>query len=205
MEPTKGVSDPQVLLAVQGSREALEEVLGVSGPRVARGLSIDPRWSRALSVEDVMQVTYMEAFLRIRSLESHSRGAFEAWLTRIAKNNLVDAVRALQSAKRPDSGQRLTSGGDGQSSRTLLQELQGDLAGVLTQLGTTEAVERLMTAIGQLPKSYQRVVHALDLEERTVEDLASELGKSAGAVHMLRSRAHDRLKDLLLRLSLIHI
>ncbi len=191
--------DEQVMLAVGGSAEALEALLGVSGPRVARRVSIDPRWSRALSVEDVMQVTYMEAFLRIRSLGNTSRAGFEAWLTRIAKNNLVDAVRSLQAAKRPDSGQRMTSGFEGESSRTLLQALQGNLDGALTQLGRTEAVEVLMEAIGQLPQSYQGVVHALDLEERTVEDYASELGKSAGAVHMLRSRAHDRLRDLLLR------
>ncbi len=199
MDEQNGNEDPKVALAVGGSREALEEVLSESGPRVARRLSIDPRWSRTLSVDDVMQVTYMEAFLRIRSLQHPSRAGLEAWLTRIAKNNVVDAVRSLQSAKRPDSGNRLTSGFNGESSQTLLQQLQGDLTGALTQLGQVEAVEKLMEAIGQLPSSYEAVVKALDLEEQSVDQYATELGKSAGAVHMLRSRAHDRLRDLLLR------
>jgi RNA polymerase sigma factor (sigma-70 family) len=195
--PSEGV-DALVMAAVGGSAEALQEVLGTSGPRVARRVRIDPRWSRALSVEDVMQVTYMEAFLRIRSLGSTTRGGFEAWLTRIAKNNLVDAVRSLQAAKRPDSAERMTSGFAGESSRTLLQAIQGSSDGALTQLGRTESVEALMDAIGKLPQSYREVVRALDLDERAAGDYATELGKSVGAVHMLRSRAHDRLRELLL-------
>ena len=189
----------QVALAVAGSRDALEAALSVSGPRIARRLTIDSRWHRLLSVEDVMQVTYMEAFLRIRSLKDATVAGFESWLTMIAKNNLIDAVRALQRAKRPDSGQRITSGQGGESSRTLLQQLEGERSGALTQLGEVEAVKALMEAIDQLPMSYQGVIRALDLEEQGVGDYAAKLNKSVGAIHMLRSRAHDRLKDLLLR------
>jgi DNA-directed RNA polymerase specialized sigma24 family protein len=36
-----------------------------------------------------------------------------------------------------------------------------------------------------------------DLEGCALDELARELGRSLGAVHMLRQRAHDRLRERL--------
>jgi DNA-directed RNA polymerase specialized sigma24 family protein len=41
------------------------------------------------------------------------------------------------------------------------------------------------------------VVEAVDLAERDVGEVAAELGRSRGAVHLLRSRAHRRLAELM--------
>ena len=49
----------------------------------------------------------------------------------------------------------------------------------------------------RLPASYRRVVDEVDLAERPVSEVAAELNKSPGAIHMLRSRAHERLRELL--------
>ena len=62
-----------------------------------------------------------------------------------------------------------------------------------------EEVVRMRAAIARLPKSYRVVVEEMDLAEVPVQEMAARLGKSAGAVHMLRSRAHDRLRELLAR------
>lgn len=184
--------------ALEGDAEALGQLLHRHGPDIARKLRIAPKWTRALTVEDVMQVSYVEAFLRIRTLREPTEPAFRAWLTRIAENNLLDAVRSLSRAKRPDSGDRLTQGASGESSRTLLARVaQPDGPGSATQLGVQESLERLMEAIEKLPETYRAVVRAMDLEERSVSDVSEELGRSPGAIHMLRSRAHDRLRDLL--------
>lgn len=189
--------DEVVARAVAGDASALEELLGRRGGAVAARLSIDPRWRRAVSTEDVMQVTYLEAFLRIRTLADATAHGFDGWLTRIARNNLTDAIRALQRAKRPESRGRLTSGPEGETSRTLLARLGQEGPSAATSLGEREAIALMMDAIERLPATYAGAVRALDLEERSVAAYAEEIGRSAGAVHMLRARAHARLRDLL--------
>ncbi|MEM9381426.1 MAG: RNA polymerase sigma factor [Planctomycetota bacterium] len=191
--------DPFVLRAADGDEGALQTLLEDVGREVQAGLRVNPRWSRAIAVEDVLQVTFMEAFLRIRTLRDRSRPAFTAWLTRIAENNLNDAIRALERDKRPDAHGRVTSGPEGESSRTLLARLAAEEPSIGTRLGEAESVDALMDAISRLPDSYRRVVRALDLEERPVSEVAGLLDRSVGAVHMLHSRALDRLRDLLIR------
>ena len=110
--------EPRIERAIDGDGEALEELLRECGPRVAAGLSIDPRWRPSLETEEVMQVTYLEAYLRIFTLQARTMAGFRGWLARIAENNLRDAVRALQRDKRPDAYGRAVRAG-GTSAETL--------------------------------------------------------------------------------------
>ena len=41
------------------------------------------------------------------------------------------------------------------------------------------------------------MIRLYDLEGRPIAEVAAEMGRSSGAVHMLRARAHDRLRELL--------
>jgi len=41
------------------------------------------------------------------------------------------------------------------------------------------------------------VVRLYDLEELPAAEIAQRMGRSAGAIHMLKARAHDRLVDIL--------
>ena len=50
-------------------------------------------------------------------------------------------------------------------------------------------------ALGSLPGDYEKVVRMYDLEGRPIGEVAAELGRSEGAVYMLRARAHDRLRE----------
>ena len=145
----------------------------------------------------MLQVTFLEAFLRIGSLTQRTPDGFFRWLRRIAENNLRDAVRALEREKRPDAQHRVTRGADGESSRTLLQAIRGNDSTVGGRAVVEEQVKKMNDAIEKLPASYRVVIREVDLNERPVSEVSEELGKSAGAVHMLRSRAVDRLRELL--------
>lgn len=185
--------------AVLGDAEVLEQLLHEAAPEIRNRVRIDPVWNRSLDVEDVLQVTWLEAFLRIGALEQRTWPGFLAWLRRIAENNLVDAVRALERGKRPDPRERHTHGPDGQSARTLLMSIAGEGVTVGSQAALAEELERMRAAIARLPRSYRTVIEEMDLAEVPVAEMAERLGKSTGAVHMLRSRAHDRLRELLVR------
>ena len=102
--------DPHVVRAAEGDRMALEELLRECSSQIRAGLTVRPSSRRSLDPEDVMQVTFLEAFLRVSSLRVRTRDGFEAWLARIAANNLRDALRGLQREKRPEAHERITRG-----------------------------------------------------------------------------------------------
>ena len=183
--------------ATEGDAEALENLLQVAAPELRKSLKIDALWNRSLDVEDVLQVTWLEAFLRIRHLDRRDWEGFLAWLRRVAEHNLIDAIRSLERDKRPNPRHRDTQGPKGESARTLLISIAGDEVTVGSQAAQAEELVRLQEAIAALPASYRTVVEQLDLQERAVQELAEQMGRSTGAIYMLRSRAHDRLRELL--------
>ena len=197
MEMPGPEDDERVSRAVAGDLDVLDELLREAAPAVRAGLSIDPLWSRSFDRDDVLQVSFLEAYLRIRTLRILTRSGFRSWLARIAANNLRDAVRGLEREKRPDARRRVTRGPEGQSARTLLASILDETPTASGQVARREEVARLRAVIERLPESYRHVIEAVDLEERPVADVAVELGRRVGAVHMLRSRAHDRLRQLL--------
>jgi RNA polymerase sigma-70 factor (ECF subfamily) len=189
--------DPALLnKAVEGDTAALRMLLEHFGGDVRRRISgrIDKRWRASLDEDDVMQVTYLEAFLHVDQLTARDGAAFLTWLTRIAENAIRDAVRGLSRQKRPDPARRLVAPQGVDSYVGLL-----DCLGVHTATPSREAARRdaaaiLESAVAKLPEDYRTAVRLYDLEGRSVADVAARMSRSVGAVHMLRARAHDRLR-----------
>jgi len=192
------VIDPSLLQrAVEGDTAALRVLLEHFGGEVRRRISgrIDKRWRASLDEDDVMQVTYLEAFLHIDQLTARDSASFLTWLTRIAENAVRDAIRGLSRQKRPDPARRLVAAQGADSYVGLLECL-----GVTTTTPSREAARHdaaaiLETAVSRLPEDYKTAVRLYDLEGRPVAEVAADMGRSVGAVHMLRARAHDRLRQ----------
>ncbi len=183
--------------AVEGDAGALRTLLerygGEVRARIAGG--IDSRWRPVLDTDDVMQITYLEAFLHIDRLTARDSKTFLAWLTRIAENAIRDAVRGLSSQKRPSPNKRIIAPNGTSTYDNLLENL-----GVTTTTPSREAIIRdnsatLDAAMQRLPTDYQLVVRLYDLEGRSISEVAAAMSRSEGAVHMLRARAHDRLRN----------
>jgi len=184
--------------AIGGDAQALSALLQRHGPQVRQRLAgkIGQVWRSVLDEDDVLQVTYLEAFMRIGVFTPRGPGAFLAWLTHIADNNLRDAIRGLERAKRPDPRRRV-------QSRQVTEDSYTDLVGLLGVTSTTpsrvaarhEAGSAIEAALAKLPADYRTVIRLYDLECRGIEEVAAQVGRSPGAVYMLRARAHDRLKE----------
>ena len=193
-----GIIDPSLLQrAVEGDPDALRVLLEHFGGEVRKRISgrIDKRWRASLDEDDVMQVTYLEAFLHIDQLTARDSTSFLAWLTRIAENALRDAVRGLTRQKRPDPARRVLDAPGPDSYVGLLECL-----GVTTTTPSREAARHdaaaiLEAAVDRLPEAYKTAVRLYDLEGRPIAEVAAGMGRSVGAVHMLRARAHDRLRE----------
>lgn len=200
-EPQPAAVDPEDLArrAAEGDEGALSRLLEHVTPQLRGRIApkIGDAWRTVLEADDVLQVTYLEAFLQIERFRGRGPGSFLAWLAQIAENNLRDAVKGLERAKRPDP-RRAVKAAPGEDSYVALVELLGVTNTTPSrQAAKGEARGILDEALRALPPDYEKVIRQMDLEGRGVSEVAGELGKTPGAVHMLRARAHDRLKDLL--------
>lgn len=189
------MTDEESLLrqAKAGSVEAIAALLELHGPTIAHRLEIDRQWQGLLDAEDVMQVTYLEAFLQFDRFDLGRGASFEAWLHQIARNNLLDAVRGLSRRKQPQPRQRVHAIA-GDSAMQLLEFLGMTTTTPSRVAGRAESAELMERAIARLPADYATVVRLYDLEGLPMEEVATRMRRSAGAVHMLRARAHDALR-----------
>lgn len=194
------ISALQTLLtkAVKGDADAISRLLSSVGPKVEQELAIGRRWRHALDPGDVMQVTYLEAFLQISRFRPEQAGSFEAWLRRIAENNLRDAIRGMERQKQPPPSRRVSFDNPTDESFTGLYDQLAAKGTTPSRAFARKDVQRLIeAALGKLPADYAQVVRLYDLDGQSVDEVAATMGRSTGAIHMLRARAHDRLGDLL--------
>lgn len=183
-----------------GSVDALTALLAELGPIVRARIApkINAQWRAVLDEDDVMQTTYLEAVLRISKFTTGGSKEFLAWLSRLAENNLIDAIRALESAKRPDPRKRVTAAANAEESAVAFIDLLSASGPTPSRvMGRGEAAGLLDLALGRLPPDYEKVVRLYDLAGNPAAAVAKELGRSEGAIYMLRARAHDQLRELL--------
>jgi RNA polymerase sigma-70 factor, ECF subfamily len=172
--------------------EHLEDELRL---RVRRELS--GRHRAIIEVDDVMQVTYFEAFLHIERFVLNGPDSLLNWLTAIARNNIVDAVRESGRDKRLPTQKRIQPKSPEDSYVNLLLQLGGSQTTPSRSAARAEAKVLVENAIAQLPEDYERVVRLSDLEERAAPEVARLMDRSAPAVRMLKARAHDCLAQIL--------
>ncbi len=189
--------DEFVNRAIGGDMSALTSLLEQNCDAVRASLSIDQKWASVLDPDDVMQVTFLEAFLQIGKFKAEGPGAFLAWLNRIAQNNLRDALRELTAVKRPQPGQRVAAGGPQDSASHLLANLGMTTTTPSRSAADAEIIAAINNAVALMPPDYGTVVRLYDLESKAIGDVAAAMGRTTGAVHMLRTRAHEHLREIL--------
>ena len=194
-DPLNTSDDALVERAVAGEDEALSQLLERHGLRIRNELSINPKWRSILDPDDVMQVTYLEAFLRIGQFSASGGRAFSVWLRRIAENNLRDAIRELTRDKRPPP-QAQSPLDDG--SYVALVERMGWTTSTPSRATSAREVQGIVEdALRTLPPDYEKVLRLYELEGRSGPEVVEILGRSHGAVKMLLARARDRLHECL--------
>lgn len=184
-------------LARTGDDEALARLLQHFGPLIRAELDISPKWQAEVDADDVMQVTYLDVFLRIGSCAALHEGAFKAWLLQIARNNLLDAIRGLEAERRPPPERRVRVDGDGDACAQLFELLGATTSTPSRVVSRAELKSLVDQGLERLPPDYARIIRLMDLDGCTGPQAAERTGRSRAAVHMLLGRARDRLRELL--------
>jgi len=183
--------------AKQRDEQGLAALLSRCAGPLRRAVEADlpRRHAGALSADDILQQTYIDAFLGIDRFRGEDEAAFAAWLRSIARRNLIDAVRHLD-AERRGGGRRRVPPAREDSCVDLVERLVTRTT-VSRAISRREAAAALERALASLPGAYREVVSGYDLAGRPMEEVARELGRSPGAAYLLRLRAHAMLRRLL--------
>ena len=184
--------------AVAGDGDALTALLRDAAPRVRAWLAgrIPEPMRPAFDVDDVMQVTYLEAFLRVSSVEHHSGQAFGDWLRQLAQRNIDDAVHALELGDHAPHQEQDAIGDPHEAAHALYNRLGAASIDPQGRDALREFHDAIHQALDVLPEDYARALRLFELERCGVAEVARKMGRSEGAVFMLRARALDRLREL---------
>lgn len=121
--------------------------------------------------EDITAETFRHALSAIGSFEW--RGVpFAAWLYRIAANEIADHIK--QSAREGEAPQTEQPGPD--------------------ELGVVEHRASLFRLVDGLPADQKKVIVMRFAEEKSIREVATDLGRSEGAVKQLQWRALQTLR-----------
>jgi RNA polymerase sigma factor (sigma-70 family) len=150
-----------------------------------------------LSVDDVLQVTYLEVFIRIRQFRPGTVETLLRWLKKSTDHNLIDAIRLLKADKRPPPARAVTAAIGADSFTNFVVGLAGTGTSPPSAAIRTDLQRCVETAMKELPPIYADVIRHYDLEGKSIDEVCQIVGRSRGAVHMLRARAHDRMRELL--------
>ncbi len=187
-------ADNDLRRAQAGDPEALSRLLARYGPLVRADLQIQSHWRSVIDPDDIMQVSYTEAFLRIGSFAADDEEAFAAWLTALARNNLRDAIRGLEAQKRPDPRRRIQDNDGYVEFAAMLGVTTSTPSRAAARQELKQALDR---ALQMIPADYAAAVRLLDLEGHPAEEAARRLGRSPGAAIMLAVRGRARLREVL--------
>ena len=134
--------------------------------------------------EDTTSEVFLAVFSRLGSFTG-TEAQFRSWVFTIAHNRMVDERRAL--ARRPYVGSLDAMPGDGRHPPATSAEGEA-----LRTMGR-ERVERLLS---QLVPDQRDVLTLRVVADLTVDQVASALGKSPGAVKALQRRALNTLRRM---------
>jgi RNA polymerase sigma factor (sigma-70 family) len=116
----------------------------------------------------------------------------------MAQNNLRDAIRGLERQKQPPPSRRIQPSASREDSFADLYDRLAAVSSTPSRALARKDVRRVIeAALEKLPPDYARAVRLYDLEGRPIAEVATGIQRSAGAVHMIRARAHERLAELL--------
>ena len=174
MDPAAARSEPELLTrAADGDSAAVRELLDTVGS-VVYGFVYARVGGNDGIAEDVVQDTFLEAVRSAHSFRGES--ALSTWMCTIARRRLA---RHFESERREEVAR---------SGLSVVREDEADDA------PSFEDRDEVVQALGRLSPLHRQVLVLKYLDDRSVEDIARELGRSTVQVQSLLQRAREGLR-----------
>lgn len=163
-------------------------------------LHLDARLRSKIDPSDVVQQTLLEAFQKRDDLRADGEPAVAAWLRRILANNLADAARAFDRAKRRVGLEVQIRSALEQSSVRLESWLAADHSSPSEQASRNEDLLALADALAELPEAQREAITLHHLQSWPLAKVAGLIGRSqpatAGLVHRGLKALREKLRAL---------
>ena len=155
---------------------------------------IEPRLAVRCSASDIVQETIIDALNDFARFSGDQEADLTAWLERILKNNVMDAVRKHLVAKRRSAKQEERLDGGPHSASFQWRTMPGPGSAADSILIKGERALRLAEAIMSLPDGQGEAVRLRYLEGLTVAEMAEKMDRSKLSVASLLKRGLKTLR-----------
>ena len=154
-----------------------------------------------VDASDLLQETFLTASRSVSEFAGHDPETFVRWLQVIAARRVADAYRKYFDFEKRDLRRevpldQLLARSDRSAAR-LVDQLADSASGPVSVAHRHELAVRLADATATLPSHHREVLHLRYLEERPLNEIAVQLGRTKGSTAMLMARAIEKLRELL--------
>jgi len=145
-----------------------------------------------VGASDLVQETFLEAQRGFGQFQGDARNELLAWLRRILLNNVANCARHYRATDKRGLDRERPLPSDWELG---LDGLARHAPTPSSQAMAEEQTRVVEQALERLPEDYRRVVLLRYREERSFEEIAQRIGRSANAVRQLWLRAIVRLQQ----------
>jgi RNA polymerase sigma-70 factor (ECF subfamily) len=200
MDDKGGIVSSLIEEARQGQPGALARLLESyrNYLRLLAPTGIDDSLRGKANPSDLVQETLAKACERFGQFRGHTEAELATWLRQILARNLADLVRRYRMARARQVARE-------RSLEELLDASSAALGNLIAQHGSSpsRSAQRrelsvvLADALADLSEDHREVIVLRSLEERDWDEVAGRMGRSAGAVRLLWTRALKQLRPLI--------
>jgi RNA polymerase sigma-70 factor (ECF subfamily) len=159
-------------------------------------LKIPTNLRSVITVEDVLQETWIAAFRGLPGFHRRGPDAMDRWLRRIAQRILINAVKKAQMGKR-GGGQVVLRAHAGRVSSMLdlFARVASPCRTPSSEAAAVEAVHALQIALASLPEARRRAIWLSYIEGRQRDEIAEAMNKTTTAVNSLLINGLRQLRE----------
>ena len=153
---------------------------------------ISPSFRGQLDASDLVQQTLMEAHHHAEQLATIDEGPFFSWLRKALQNNVLDAVKHLQTQKR-DVRMQVRAADLEDSFLRLDQMLAADDTSPSQVFQRNEQIAIMLAALQELSDNQRAAIIMKHLQGNSLKEVADALGLSESATAGLLHRGRQQL------------